>query len=219
MNTDPIIVDIVSDTVCPWCYVGKRRVERAIKSTGAHVVVRWHPFQLDATVPPEGASAIGHLERKYGPEQARVMKSALRDAGVLEGIPFQLDAITRRPNTVDSHRLIRWATAAGVSDAMVEGLFHAYFVEGRDIGDRSILVELAAAAGLDPREIVARLETDEDSDAIQQECAKASRDGVSGVPTITVAGRYRFVGAQDPSYYVRAINLLTTPPNADNTST
>lgn len=209
----PITIDIVSDTVCPWCFVGKRRMEQAIAALKASdpdqtVTVRWHPFQLDPTVPPEGADMRGHLARKYGAERATQMKAALAEAGAELGIPFAFDKVTRRANTLDSHRLIRWAQTTEHGDAVVEGLFKAYFVEGRDIGNRDVLATVAGAAGLDVTAIRARLDTDEDRTTIEAEIHTARTGGVTGVPDFVVGRRFRLPGAQDSAYFTRAFGLL-----------
>jgi predicted DsbA family dithiol-disulfide isomerase len=141
-----VSIDVISDVVCPWCYLGKRRLERALDQLPSlEFVVRWHPFRLDPTIPPGGIDRREYLARKFGSVEAIAPAHAnLTALGEREGISFRFDLITRSPNTVDAHRLVRWASFAGLGEAMVERLFSAYFIEGVDVGDRLALADLAA---------------------------------------------------------------------------
>ena len=207
-STEPtsISIDVVSDAVCPWCFVGKRNLEAALASLGdAKVEVRWRPFQLDATIPQGGMSRKEYLTRKFGPDGYGKMNQRLIDMGKERGIAFAFDRIERSPNTLDAHRVIRWAQSSGKQDALVERLFKLYFEEGRDIGDRELLADTAAEVGLDRAQVRAMLETETDKDAVQEEIATAQRLGVSGVPFFIFGGKYALSGAQPPQAIAQVI--------------
>jgi len=198
-RTDPLSVDIISDVVCPWCYLGKRRLEAALElASERDVTVQWKPFRLDPTIPREGIGRRDYLERKFGSVEAvRPMHDQLAALGAAVGIDFRFDRITRSPNTVDAHRLIRWAAAEGVQDEAVERLFLAYFTEGLDIGHPAVLAQLGSDVGLG-REVADRLSSAEDRAEVEGEIETAYRIGVSGVPCYIVDRRYAIVGAQEP---------------------
>lgn len=209
--TKQITIDIVSDTVCPWCYVGKRRLEAALARLpeDLDVLVAWRPFQLNPDLPREGADRRQHLERKFGGKDgAKRVYDAINQAGESVGIPFAFRDIERQPNTVDSHRLIDRAGHLGKQDAVVEALFKAYFLDARDIGDLDTLVEIAAEAGLDPDETRAYLASEEDVERIQDEDATARKMGVSGVPCFILNRKYAVSGAQDPEVFLQAFETL-----------
>ncbi len=204
-NLKPLVIDVVSDAVCPWCFIGKRRLEKAIALSDVPVAVRWHPFQLDPTIPPEGKSRRAYLEAKFGTaERIAELHANIEAAGASEGIDFAFDKIKVSPNTLDAHRLIRWAAEHGRQEAVVEALFRAYFLEGRDIGDREVLAELAANAGMDRARVAERLASDEDRREVSAEIASAQQIGVTGVPTFIIASRYGVVGAQAPATLAQA---------------
>jgi predicted DsbA family dithiol-disulfide isomerase len=203
-----LTLDVFSDVVCPWCYLGKRRLERALTlAPDLDVAVRWRPFQLDATIPQGGIERRVYLERKFGgPEAIAPTHRRMTDMGAAEGIEYHFERIQRSPNTLDAHRVIRWATAAGREEPMVERLFKAYFTEGLDIGDHAVLARLAGEAGLDEAAAVAvRLPTNEDRQAVENEIAEAYRIGVTGVPCFVIASRYGVVGAQSPETIAQAL--------------
>jgi predicted DsbA family dithiol-disulfide isomerase len=196
-SATPLVVDVVSDVVCPWCFIGKRRLENAIAIADLPVAVRWHPFQLDPTIPPEGKSRRAYLEQKFGSaERIAEIHRNVAEIGKTEGIDFAFDRILVSPNTLDAHRLVRWAGEAGVQDKVVEALFRANFLEGRNVGDRETLADIAAEVGMDRAKIAARLASDDDRDEVTAEIVSAQRIGVTGVPTFIVANRYALVGAQ-----------------------
>jgi predicted DsbA family dithiol-disulfide isomerase len=201
-----LTIDVVSDVVCPWCYLGKRRLERALATMPERAVtVRWRAFRLDPTIPPEGITRETYLTRKFGSvEAAADMYRRLTGIGSEEGIAYRFDRITRSPNTVDAHRLVRWAAAEGRQDAMVERLFAAYFTDGLDVGDDDVLARLAGKAGLDG-DIAARLAGQEDRDAVTAEVEDAYRIGVSGVPCFILDQRYAVMGAQPAEVLADAI--------------
>ena len=195
---ETLIIDIVSDVVCPWCYVGKKHLEAALaEMPEIDAVVRWHPFQLDPTIPPEGLDRKAYMRQKFGDDgRLEAAHQRLEVLGAQNGIGFQFGAITRSPNTLDAHRLIRWAGDAGLQDTMVQSLFQAYFEEGRDIGDRAVLALIAERAGLEADAILERLESDDDAENIRIEIAEAGRIGVTGVPFFILAQKLAVSGAQ-----------------------
>ncbi len=201
-----VTIDVISDVVCPWCYLGKRRLEAAIAEAGTQVEIHWRPFQLDPTVPPTGLDRKAYMLGKFG-DQARIdaAHARLGEAGAAAGISFAFDRIMRTPNTLDAHRLIRWADPAGCQDGVVEALFRAYFVEGRDIGDRKVLVEIGAAEGLDATLVYRLLASGADESDTRDEIASAVRLGVNGVPFFIFAGRYAVSGAQEARVLAGAI--------------
>jgi predicted DsbA family dithiol-disulfide isomerase len=210
---NPLTVDVVSDVVCPWCYIGKRRLEAALAALRESdpdlpVQVRWHPFELNPELPAEGTDRRAYLEAKFGgPERAHAIYARVRAAGDTVGIPFDFDAIERQPNTLEAHRLIAWAQARreGDADALVEKLFRAYFLEGRYVGDREELVRIAVEAGFDPDDARAFLA----SDALRAETAaaedRARQVGVSGVPFFIFNLKTAVSGAHEPATLLEAI--------------
>jgi len=207
---EPLRIDVVSDVMCPWCFIGKRRLEQALaEASDVPVEVTWRPFQLDPTLPPDGKDRSAYLEEKFGgPERAAAIYDRVREAGREEGIAFAFDKITRSPNTLDAHRLIRWAAQEGVQDAMVERLFELYFLEGADLTRQETLVEAAVAAGME-RQVVARLLAGAaDRMATEQEIAAAQHMGVTGVPCFILDGKYAVMGAQPAATLASAIRQV-----------
>ena len=197
---EPLTIDIVSDVVCPWCYLGEKRLEQALAEEAGPVVVRWRPYQLDPTIPEGGLDRAEYMEKKFGKSgRLQSVHDNLTRLGAEVGLPFAFDKITRSPNTLDAHRLIRWAASAGVQSRVVDRLFEAYFVEGRDIGDRVVLTEIAAECGLDADLVERLLAEGADSEVVRQEVEQAQAMGVSGVPFFIFAGRLGVPGAQEPS--------------------
>jgi predicted DsbA family dithiol-disulfide isomerase len=206
---EPLQVDVISDVVCPWCFVGKRRLEKAVAASGIPLQIRWRPFQLDPTIPPEGKSRRAYLEDKFGTEERiRQLHDNLAAVGAPEGIDFAFERIEVSPNTLDAHRLIRWASTPEQQERIVEALFRAYFLEGRNIGDHAVLADIAAEAGMDDDELAARLAGDEDREAVRAEIAQAQQMGVTGVPTFILIGRYALVGAQPAEELARAFEAV-----------
>ena len=205
----PLPIDVVSDVVCPWCFVGKRRLERAIASAGVPATIRWHPYQLDPTIPSGGKSRREYLLAKFGSEdRIRQLHRNIESVGAAEGIDFAFERIAVSPNTLDAHRLIRWAGEAEAADAVVEALFRAYFLEGRDIGDRAVLADIAASCGLERDDVARRLASDEDLAAVRAAVQAAQQLGVTGVPTFILAGRYAIVGAQPAETLAQAFRRI-----------
>lgn len=208
-----ITVDVVSDVVCPWCFVGKRKLEQALALVPeTKVELNWRPFQLDPTIPQGGVSRREYMEKKFGPEKIAAIHDRLKGVGAEAGIPFALEKIERSPNTLDAHRVIRWAQPKGTQTALVDRLFTLYFIEGADIGDRDLLAKLAGEHGLDAKAIRAALDTNQDAVAVQQEIASAVRLGVSGVPFFILAGRFGVSGAQPPEVLADAIRKAAAEP-------
>ena len=205
----PLTIDIVSDVVCPWCYIGKRHVEAALAGLPdvTNVVIRWHAYELNPDLPSEGVERAAYLERKFGgPARAAQIYARVRDAGERAGIAFDFDAIVRQPNTREAHRLIAWAQARGDADALVERLFRAYFIEGRDLTDRETLIALAADAGVDAEAARNWLASGRGVSEIAQAEARARELGITGVPFFIFDGRIGLSGAHPPETIRDAIN-------------
>ena len=208
-----VVVDVVSDVVCPWCYIGKRRLEAAIaqlreSNPDLPFDVRWHPFQLNPDLPAEGVDRRAYLERKFGgAERAKQIYERVTAAGKSVGIPFDFDAIERQPNTLLAHRLVAWAQSRqeGDADALVEGLFRANFIEGRYVGSVDELVAIAVAAGYDPTDARNFLESDDLTDVVAQADRRARETGIGGVPFFIFDGKTALSGAQEPATIVQAI--------------
>lgn len=202
-----LAVDVISDVICPWCYIGKRRLEKAIAALDGQdsVQVRWHPFQLNPLMPKEGISRREYRIGKFGSwERSTELDAQVFAAGAAEGIHFAFDAMARTPNTVDAHRLIWLADQWGCQDAVVEALFRAYFSQGRDIGDQPTLIELAAQAGLDRPAVERMFNSDEGIDAIAMGRQLFQQHQVSGVPFFIVNHAIALSGAQPPQAFVDA---------------
>ncbi len=204
----PLVVDVVSDVVCPWCFIGKRHLEAALAGVpdAAGAVVRWHPFELNPDLPAEGIDRRGYLEAKFGgPARAAEIYARVREAGRSAGIDFDFDAIARQPNTRDAHRLVAWAQASGDAGALVERLFRAYFLEGRFVGDRDTLAALAADAGYDAAAARAWLASGQGEDAVAAAQSRLRTLGVTGVPFFVFGGTVGLSGAQPPEAMREAI--------------
>lgn len=203
-----IELDIVSDVVCPWCYVGKRRLERAIAmlSPGVRVNVTWRPYELNPWLPPEGMDRQEYRRAKFGSiERSRALDARLIAAGDAEGIAFDFERIGRTPNTRNAHRLIWLAQRAGKQDTLVEALFRAYFVQGTDVGDLDALVAIAESAGLNASDARQFLSGNEGRTEIEAEEDRYRALGIDGVPSFLVADQVIFSGAGDPRLLADAI--------------
>ena len=201
-------VSIVSDTICPWCYIGKRRFERARAGRPAGLAVEWRPFQLNPDMPADGVDRHRYMVAKFGSEE-RVAEifGAIEQAGEAEGIQFVFDRIARTPNTVDSHRLIEYAGQQGVQDQVVEALFRRYFEQGEDIGDRAVLAAAGVDGGLDEEAVENFLAGTDGAEHVRRESEAASRMGISGVPCFIFEGKYAVSGAQPPDVFERVFEL------------
>ena len=204
---EAVTIDVVSDVMCPWCYIGKRRLEKALAGLPElATAVTWRPFQLDHTIPENGVDRQEYLRRKFS-DAAGIERiyAPVREAGSGENISFAFERITRSPNTLDAHRLIRWAHTGGVQDAVVERLFQLYFIEGADLTDRDVLADCGGGAGMD-RDIVSRLLAgDADKAETRAEIAEAQQMGITGVPTFLIGNRYAVIGAREPEVIAGAI--------------
>jgi predicted DsbA family dithiol-disulfide isomerase len=203
----PISIDVVSDVVCPWCFIGKRRLEKAIALTPEiPVEVRYHPYFLNDWIPREGMQRADYLTKKFGsPEAYRGIAGRVAEAAASEGLTYAIDKIARQPNTLDSHRLIRWAEEQGAAPAMKQRLMDLYFTEGADLTDPEVLLYAAADVGLDANDIRARLLSDADVEEITLAADTAKNAGISGVPTFIIGGRYAVSGAQAPETLAQVI--------------
>ena len=204
-----MILDVFSDTICPWCYVGKRRLERALEARPQRdLTIRWRAFQLNPGMPAEGMDRKAYIDAKFGgAERSRAILDTVRTAGAGEGIAFAFDRIKRTPNTLQSHRLIRFAGGQDRQDETLEALFRAYFLEGRNIGDHGVLAEVAENAGLDRGEAADYLAGDIDAEAVLGEDALARRAGINGVPCFIFNGRFALSGAQEPEAFFQLFDL------------
>ena len=203
-----IKLDIISDPICPWCYIGKTHLDRALEQRPDHPFqIEWHPFQLNPDMPREGMDRREYLETKFGGKRrAAEIYGRIAEAAEGAGLEIAFEKIQRTPNTLDAHRLIHWAGLEGRQTAAVSALFKAYFVEGRDIGDIDELVNIAEAIGLD-RAMIARLyEGRSDRDDLAARDAHARDRGVTGVPTFVVAERHVVPGAQPPEIWAKVID-------------
>jgi predicted DsbA family dithiol-disulfide isomerase len=205
-TNEVLTIDVVSDVVCPWCYLGEKRLEAALAGESGPVVVRWRPYQLDPTIPKGGVDRGEYMAKKFGRNgRLQSVHDNLTRLGAEVDLPFAFDKIKRSPNTLDAHRLIRWSASAGVQDQVVDRLFKAYFVEGRDIGDRAVLIEIAVECGLDAKLVERLLAEGADAELVRQEMEQAQAMGVSGVPFFIFAGRIGVPGAQEPSVLRQAM--------------
>ena len=207
-----ITVDVVSDVVCPWCFIGQKRLDKAIAAAGGvDVHVRWRPFQLDPTIPPEGKDRREYMVAKFGSdERIREIHARIEPLGEAEGINFAFAAIKVAPNTLDAHRVIRWAGAAGevMQNRLMRRLFQLNFEEGANLGDHVVLIKAAREAGMDASVVETLLPTDADVEAVRTEIATASRMGITGVPCFLIEGKYAVMGAQDADTLTDAIRQV-----------
>ena len=212
----PLTIDIVSDVVCPWCYIGKRRIENALALVpDVPVEVNWRPFFLNNWVPREGISRDEYLSAKFGsPEAYKGIAGRVVAAADEEGLSYRPDMVKRQPNTIDCHRLIHWADAIGKAAQMKQRLMELYFRDGGDLTDIDVLVQAAADCGLNADEVRQRLATDEDVALISSQAQEAADKGISGVPTYVFAQKYAVSGAQPPDQLARAIRQVSAEVNA-----
>lgn len=205
-----IKLDILSDPICPWCYIGKANLDRALEQVPDHPFeIEWHPFQLNPEMPPEGMDRTEYLEHKFGGRQGALDAYApVVEAAEKAGLDIDFSSIPRTPNTLDAHRLIHWAGIEGRQTPVAMALFRANFKEGRDISDIDVLSDIADSVGLDAAMIRQLLQGDADREEIRARDAWARDHGVTGVPTFVVGQRHAVPGAQPPELWVKVINEL-----------
>ena len=206
-NRRPVHIDVVSDVVCPWCFIGKHRLEKAIKLTpDIPVEVRWRPYFLNDWIPREGISREQYLTTKFGSsERYKGIAQRVAAAASAEGLIYAIDKISRQPNTLDAHRLIRWAGVVGKAAEMKQKLMDLYFTEGADLTDRKVLVQAATDIGLNAEEIEKALAGEEDVAEVEREALSAKEAGIEGVPCFIFDGKFAVSGAQAPEYLAEAI--------------
>lgn len=203
-----VVIDVVSDVVCPWCYLGKRRLEAALKlRPDVEAEIHWRPYFLNPHVPREGMARTDYLSRKFGSdERFRPAHERLSKLGKEEGVEFHFEKIQRQPNTLDVHRVIHWAEEAGKGSAIVENIFNAFFTKGADLTDNEGLINAAAAGGLNAEDVRRDIASDRDLEFIQKAAASAADGGISGVPFFILNSRFAVAGAQTPDQLAQAID-------------
>ncbi|MBN7786788.1 DsbA family oxidoreductase [Ponticoccus gilvus] len=209
-------LDIFSDPICPWCYIGKANLDRALLDHPDHPFrIRWLPFMLNPAMPAGGMNRRQYLEEKFGGQDGAVKAyTPVLEHAEKAGVEINLDRIKVTPNTVNAHRLIHWAEIEGVQTAVVSTLFRAYFVEGRDIGDTETLADVADGAGLDASLVLRLLNTDQDMQEIVERDAAARGMGVTSVPTFVVGKRHAVPGAQPPELWAQVIAEIAAAAQA-----
>jgi predicted DsbA family dithiol-disulfide isomerase len=200
-------LDIISDPVCPWCYLGAAHLMRAVVPAEPHpFAFAWRPYQLDPDLPPEGRDRRGYLAAVFSdPAEIERVHARIAELGAASGITYNFERITRTPNTLDAHRVIRWAAAEGLQTRTAMALFRRYFERGEDISEPRVLVAAAEEAGLDTGVVAQLLAGSADRDAVRTESEAARAMGVTGVPTFILGGRYAIAGAQPPEFWADLI--------------
>ncbi len=204
-----LVVEVVHDLVCPWCYLGTRRLIRTVRRRPDLLVeLVWRPFLLNPDMPRLGMARSDYVVRKFGGEdRARRLYGSIADIGRAEGVPFRFDRVRRTPSSVDAHRLVRWSARFGRADEIVEALFAAHFADGRDIGDLAMLTAIAASCGLDPAAAHVMLAGDAELEGVHADNLRAHRLGINGVPCFVVGGRHAIAGAQEPEVIERLLDV------------
>ncbi len=200
-------LDVISDVVCPWCFIGKRKLDQALSSLeGVRLNLMWRPFQLDPTTPPEGYDRKQQMKKKFGPDGGKQILQNVLAAAEGTGINWNFDKITRTPNTLNAHRLIRWAASTGQQHQIAEALFCAYFEQGKDISDVAVLLEIAGLNGMDVALLADLFNGDSDIEATRSDDAAAREMGVQGVPAFLAGGKFLLMGAQEPEYLTKFLS-------------
>ncbi|WP_209596463.1 DsbA family oxidoreductase [Ruegeria sp. HKCCSP351] len=205
--TQTVKLDILSDPICPWCYIGKTHLDKALANVPEHpFVIEWHPFQLNPDMPDAGMDRREYLERKFGGKDGAVRAYApVVEHAENAGLKIDFEGMKRTPNTLDAHRLIHWAGIEGKQNAVVDALFVAYFVQARDIGDPEVLSDIADSAGMDAAVVMKLLKSDADREDIRNRDTHSREMGVSSVPTYIVANQHAVPGAQPPEMWEKVI--------------
>ena len=209
--TGTVKLDILSDPICPWCYIGKTHLDRALAEEPDHpFLIEWHPFQLNPDMPPEGMDRRAYLEAKFGGKEGAVRAYApVVQHAEAAGLKIDFDGMARTPNTLDAHRLIHWAGIEGCQTAAVSALFKAYFEDARDIGDIEVLSDIADSIGMDAAVVGKLLRSDADRQEIADRDAHSRKMGVNSVPTFIVAGQHAVPGAQPPELWRKVLHELS----------
>ena len=204
-------IEIVYDLVCPWCFLGVRRLMRTLRRRPDLLFdVTWRPFLLNPDMPRGGMARPDYVIRKFGGEdRARRLYASITEIGRVEGILFRFDRIRRTPSSIDAHRLVRFASRYGQADAMADALFSAHFTDGLDIGDPALLVAIASACALDRALVGHFLASTDEVDAVHAENLRAHRLGINGVPCFIISGRHAIAGAQEPEVIERLLDVAT----------
>ncbi len=204
-----LTVEVVHDLICPWCYLGTRRLLRTLRRRPDLLVdLVWRPFLLNPDMPRLGMSRSDYVVRKFGGEdRARRLYSSIAEIGRAEGVQFRFDRVRRTPSSVDAHRLVRWAGRFGRANSIVEALFAAHFADGRDLGEIGVLCAIAASCGLDPAGARAMLASDAELDGVHADNLRAHRLGINGVPCFVVGGHHAIAGAQEPEVIERLLDV------------
>jgi predicted DsbA family dithiol-disulfide isomerase len=215
-DNQPVRIDVVSDVVCPWCFIGKHRLEKALAlRPGVAVEVHWRPYFLNDWIPREGMSREQYLTTKFGsPERYKGIAQRVTAAAAEEGLVYASDKMKRQPNTLDCHRLIRWAEGIGKAAEMKQKLMDLYFTQGADLTDRDTLVKAAAEIGLNADTIRAALASDQGVAEVEQEAQSAKAAGIEGVPCFIFGGKFAVSGAQSPEYLADAIDRVAQAQQA-----
>ena len=210
-------LDIMSDPICPWCYIGKTHFDGALAQRPDHpFLITWHPFQLNPEMPKEGVDRRAYLEGKFGGKEGAIKAYApVVEHAEKAGLSINFEGIQKTPNTLDAHRLIHWAGIEGHQNAVVDALFTAYFVDGRDIGDADVLADIADSCGMDASVVLRLLGTDEDRRDIVDRDAAARGMGITSVPTFIVASQHAVPGAQPTELWLKVLDDLAQGATLD----
>lgn len=211
MTSQPIKLDIMSDPICPWCFIGKAHLDKALANHPNHpFLIEWHPFQLNPDMPANGMGRRDYLEGKFGGKEAAVRAYApVVESAEQAGVAIDFEGMKRTPNTMNAHRLIHWAGIEGRQTAAVAALFKAYFVDARDIGDPEVLADIADGIEMDAAVVARLLKSDVDAQDIRDRDAHSRQMGISSVPTFIVANQHAVPGAQPPELWANVIAELT----------
>jgi predicted DsbA family dithiol-disulfide isomerase len=215
-DNQPVRIDVVSDVVCPWCFIGKHRLEKALAlRPDVPVEVHYRPYFLNDWIPREGMSREQYLTTKFGSvDRYKGIAQRVGAAAAEEGLVYAADKMKRQPNTLDSHRLIRWADAIGKAPEMKQKLMDLYFTQGADLTDRYTLVKAATDIGLDANQVSADLASDKDVAEIEAEALSAKEAGIEGVPCFIFGGKFAVSGAQSPEHLADAIDRMAAARDA-----
>ncbi len=208
--TQTVKLDILSDPICPWCYIGKTHLDKALASVPDHpFVIEWHPFQLNPEMPEDGMDRRDYLEQKFGGKEGAVRAYApIVEHAENAGLSINFEGMKRTPNTLDAHRLIHWAGIENKQNEVVNALFDAYFVQTRDIGDHEVLADIADSVGMDAAVVLKLLKSDADREDIRNRDIHSRQMGVNSVPTYIVANQHAVPGAQPPELWEKVIGEI-----------